>query len=79
VSGTIRVYINGVGLDADPDSTALDAVRLWDAAFAAELEAGARRLTDSRGLPASPETPLYAGAIFRVLPARSREPEDSST
>jgi hypothetical protein len=72
----MRVYVNSKGLDLPEGSTALDAVRAWDAEAADALAAGDRVLADSRGLPTSPDTPLHGGAIFRVLPARRRRDDD---
>jgi len=69
---TVRVYVNGKGLDAPAGSTALDAVRAVDAASAAEVASGARALADSRGLPVAADTPVYGGAIFRVVSNRAR-------
>ena len=36
---------------------------------------GERALADSRGLPAPPDAPVFGGAIFRVVSARSRPGE----
>lgn len=69
----MRVYVNAVALDLPDGSTALDAVRAWNAPAADAVAAGEKVLADSRGLPASPDTPLHGGAIFRVLPARRRQ------
>ncbi|MDF2774683.1 MAG: hypothetical protein K0S86_4183 [Geminicoccaceae bacterium] len=69
----MRVYVNAVALDLPDGSTALDAVRAWNAPAADAVAAGEKVLADSRGLPASPDTPLQGGAIFRVLPARRRQ------
>lgn len=67
---TVRVYVNGRGVDVPAASTALEAVRLADSAAADALVAGARALTDSRGLPAASDAPVHGGAIFRVVSAR---------
>lgn len=76
----MRVYVNAVPLDVPDGSTALDAVRAWSPSAADAVALGEKVLADSRGLPASPDTPLHGGAIFRVLPARRRtegdEPSD---
>ena len=69
----MRVYVNATGLDVPPGSTALDAVRAWNAAAADEVALGERVIADSRGLQTSPETPIHGGAIFRVLPVRRRQ------
>jgi hypothetical protein len=71
---SVRVFVNGVGVDVPPGTTALDAVRGWDAASADAVDRGERIITDSRGLPASPATPVQAGAIFRVISGRGRRP-----
>jgi hypothetical protein len=72
----MRVYVNATGLDLPPGSTALDAVRAWNAAAADDVVVGDRMIADSRGLQTSPDTPLHGGAIFRVLPVRRRSDGD---
>lgn len=67
---TIRVYINGRGVDAPHGGRALDAVRMWDAHVAEEIEGGRRALADSRGLPLDPTTPVFSGLIMRVVSNR---------
>ena len=67
----IRVYINGRGVDAPPGGRALDAVRVWDAQVAAEIEGGRRALADSRGLPLDPATPVFSGLIMRIVSNRA--------
>lgn len=69
---TVRVFVNAAGVDVPEGATALDAVRLLDAEAARAIEAGTRALTDSRGLPAAPEAPVYGGAIFRLVGVRER-------
>jgi hypothetical protein len=70
---TVRVYVNGRGIDAPAGGSALDAVRLADPELAERIAAGARGLTDSRGLPVPAQAALYEGAIFRVVSARGGE------
>jgi hypothetical protein len=76
----MRVYVNSTGLDVPDGATALDAVRAWNPAAADEVAVGERVIADSRGLPASPDSPAHGGAIYRVMPARRRndaeEPSD---
>ena len=72
----MRVYVNATGLDLPPGSTALDAVRAWNAAAADDVAVGERVIADSRGLPTAPDAPVHGGAIFRVLPARRRHDAD---
>lgn len=71
---TARVFVNGAGVDVPSGSTAIDAVRGWSADAADDVARGASVITDSRGLPALPETRVQAGAIFRVIPARAPRP-----
>lgn len=78
MSETVRVFVNGRGLDAPAGGTALDAIALVLPSDSAEVQAGRMIVTDSRGLPVPADSPLYNGALFRVIPRRSREPEDAS-
>jgi hypothetical protein len=72
MSATVRVYVNGVGVDAPSDATALEAVRLADPAAADRISAGERAVSDSRGLPIPSDSALYNGAIFRIISNRPR-------
>ncbi|MEO6447314.1 MAG: hypothetical protein ABIZ91_14705 [Gemmatimonadaceae bacterium] len=72
MSTTLRVYVNGRGVDAPAAATANDAVRIFDTTLADEVAAGDRLITDSRGLPIASDTALHGGAIFRVIPNRQR-------
>lgn len=76
---TVRIYINSVGVDVPAATTALQAVQSWNAAEAAAIGNGERMITDSRGLPADPQSAVHNGAIFRTVRARgaaARNPED---
>jgi hypothetical protein len=64
------VYVNARGVDAAPGATALDAVRLHDPGEADRVAAGERAITDSRGLPVTPDALVFAGAIYRTVAAR---------
>ena len=77
-AATVRVYVNGRGVDVPAGATAVDAVRLLDAGAAEELLAGARALSDSRGLPAAPDAPIHGGAIFRLVSVRARAAGDAA-
>ena len=68
---TVRVYVNGHGADVPAGATALAAVGSWNAEAAEELRAGRTKLTDSRGLPADLDAPVWGGAIFRVVSVRA--------
>jgi len=72
VSPYSRVFVNGVGLDVPPGTTAVEAVRAWDAGAAEAVVRGQSIITDSRGLPAPTDAPLQAGTILRVISARAR-------
>lgn len=72
MSGTARVYVNGRGVDAPRGSSALDAVRLVDAAEADAIAAGHRALADSRGLPLDATSEVFGGAIYRTVSSRQR-------
>jgi hypothetical protein len=67
----VRVYVNGRGVNVAASATALDAVRAHDAAEAERVAAGDRAIADSRGLVTPPATPVWGGAIFRVVRARA--------
>jgi tagatose-1,6-bisphosphate aldolase non-catalytic subunit AgaZ/GatZ len=68
---TIRVYVNGQGVDVPRGATALDALRVADPDAARLVEEGKRALVDSRGLGLSPTAVLSAGSIVRVVSARA--------
>jgi len=75
MSRAIPVFVNGALVEMSDGATALDAVRAIDPAAARDVEAGARLVTDSRGLPVAPDAPARAGSIFRVISARARDAE----
>jgi len=66
----IPVFVNSARIEISSDSTALDAVRLWNEAAAREVEVGTRVVLDDRGLPIDPDTRVHGGSIFRLVPAR---------
>jgi len=72
----IRVFVNASGVDVPPGSTALDAVRAFDASAADEVTGGKRLITDSRGLPIEGDTPMNAGSILRLIAKRDRAAAD---
>jgi hypothetical protein len=80
LSDVVRVYINGRGVDVAAGATALEAVRTFDNATAALLQAGDRALADSRGLPIGPDVIVYAGLILRIISGRRKqEPNDGAS
>ena len=73
----LRVFVNGTALDLPSGSSALDAVRAFDASEAPAVSEGLRIITDSRGLPLAPSTVMSAGSILRVVPSRPRPAAES--
>lgn len=67
---TLRVFVDERPVDVPRGGTALDAARALDAQHAERIARGERTLVDSRGLPVDPGSPAFAGAIYRILPAR---------
>lgn len=67
---SVRVFVNGTGLDLPDSATALDAVRAADSEEGAGVAAGARAISDSRGLLIKPAERVYAGAIYRTIRAK---------
>lgn len=76
MSPTVRVFVNGKGLDAALGGTVLDAVALHAAADAERVRAGMLLVTDSRGLPVPADGTLFDGAVFRLVPNRERDALD---
>lgn len=70
---SVRVYVNARGHDVAVTATALDAVHAADPIEADAVRAGARLITDSRGLAVAPETVVYAGAIYRLVTRRGED------
>lgn len=76
MADTVRIYINTAGLDVPAAATALEAVQAWNAAEADLVRNGERMITDSRGLPADPASPVHNGSIFRIVRARQALGDD---
>jgi hypothetical protein len=74
----VRVFVNERGVSVPAGATALDAVKVNFPDDAEGISAGRLRLTDSRGLPVSPETIVNGGAIFRVVTVREKLEEVAS-
>ena len=70
---TLVVFVNAQRVEVPAGARLRDALHAWNADAARDVEQGARVATDSRGLPIDIDTPLHGGAIFRLLPARSRD------
>lgn len=76
MSGTVRVFVDGRGLDAPAGGTMLDAVARHAQDAASAVRAGSLIVTDSRGLPVQPDAALYNGAVLRLVPNRARDMGD---
>jgi hypothetical protein len=73
VSDSIRIFVNGTGVDLPAGATVGDAVRITDPALVEKIAAGAAYVTDGRGIEAGLSVPLASGAILRiVVRARAR-------
>jgi hypothetical protein len=73
----VRVFVNATGVDVPAGSTALDAVRAWNADAAEDVSAARRLITDSRGLPIDASTAMSAGSILRLVANRDRSANDT--
>jgi hypothetical protein len=76
---TVRVFVNGRGHDAPSAGTALDAVAVHSASDAEQVRTGALLVTDSRGIAIAAESPLFNGAVFRLVPNRERDASDPAS
>lgn len=76
---TIIVFVNAQRVDVPSGSTAMDAVRAWNAESAEQIASGARQLADARGLPIPGNSAVYSGAIYRVIGGRRGPAEASAT
>ena len=79
MTSTVRVFVNGRGLDAPAGGTAIDAVSLHSATDAEAVSAGTMLVTDSRGIAVPADSPLFNGALFRLVPNRDRDAADPAT
>lgn len=79
MSEFIPVFVNDRAVRVPPSCSVAQAVAVYDAALAAALGAGGARVSDGRGIAMEAGTPVYSGAILRViLSARqSREEPDA--
>jgi hypothetical protein len=72
------VFVNERAVEVPRGASVADAVRALDAAAADAVAAGARVVTDSRGLPVDALGATHAGAIYRLIPARRAAAADDS-
>lgn len=78
MASCVRVYVNGDPVDVAKTATAFDAIAEWDAAVAAEIHSGSRVVVDNRGLPTPADSPVYGGAIFRIVSSRQSRSADAN-
>lgn len=71
MSDAVRIYIDALPIDAEPGSQLIDAIALSSPGDAEQVRSGKRVITDSRGLPAAPDSEVFAGAIYRLVHART--------
>jgi hypothetical protein len=71
VSPPVRVYVNAQVVEVPRGSTVGDVLNQWNVDEADAVARGERKVTDSRGLPASLTEAVAAGSILRVVGARS--------
>jgi hypothetical protein len=71
LTGKTRIFVNGKGVDVAAGATIAQALESFDPAEAALVRAGDKSVTDSRGLPADPQSIVFSGAIFRLVRARA--------
>ncbi|HUX33477.1 MAG TPA: hypothetical protein VMV51_06350 [Gemmatimonadaceae bacterium] len=76
MTDALRAFVNAAPVSVPRGATALDAVRAWKPDEADAVGAGARVITDSRGLPIDAATPLQAGAILRTISNRGPDADD---
>ena len=71
MSDAVRIYIDAKPVDASPGCKLIDALALASPEDAEAVRSGKRVITDSRGLPAAPDSEVFAGAIYRVVSSRA--------
>jgi hypothetical protein len=77
VSESIAVFVNEKAVRVPASSSVAQAVAAYDAALAGALEAGGAQVSDGRGIAIDPSTPVYSGAILRVI-VSARQQRDGS-
>ena len=67
MSEPVLLFVNERPVRVAAGARALEAVTAFDPDLAARLSAGEAYLTDGRGIRLEPETPVFPGAILRVV------------
>lgn len=68
----IRCFVNESGVEVPPETTVLEAVRLFEPGVAERISAGEGHLTDALGLPLEPGTPVRVGMVIRAVVSARR-------
>lgn len=63
----VRCFVNDVPVSVAAGASVLEAIRASDPGLAARIGAGEGQVTDARGLPLAPETPVGPGTIIRAI------------
>jgi hypothetical protein len=71
VTESVRVYVNAQPVEVPRGATIEEALRCWNADEATAVARGERRVTDSRGLPATLGDAVAPGSILRVVGSRT--------
>ena len=71
MTDSVRIYIDAKPVDAARGAKLIDALSSASPGDAEQVRSGMRVLTDSRGLPAGPDSLVYPGAIYRIVSARA--------
>jgi hypothetical protein len=67
MTAPILLFVNDRPVRVPPEGTLGDAVAASDGGLAAKLREGAAYLTDGRGIRVEPSSPVFPGAIIRVV------------
>lgn len=77
MTAPILLFVNDRPVRVPPEGTLGDAVAASDGALAAKLREGAAYLTDGRGIRVDAGSPVFAGAIVRVVQS-ARSPRNEA-
>ena len=69
----LPIFINGAAVQAAAGSSLGVVLADHDPALLEALLAGVGSVTDARGLPVDPDSPVHAGAIYRVFRRSQRD------
>lgn len=69
---SLRVFVNGTGVNVPPGSTVLDAVQAADPSGADAVRGGSRAVADSRGIVVPVETLVSGGYVMRLVSSRQK-------